>query len=230
MRAVMHQTWRDLLFAHWEVPAEALARRLPPGLQPDLFDGRAFLGVVPFRMTGVRLAGLPPLPGAAAFPELNVRTYVRRRGEGGVWFFSLDAASRMAVEVARRWFGLPYFRARMACEAQGEALGYASRRDDRRGPPAELRARYAPCGPPAVAAPGSLDDFLTNRLVLFAPGRGGRLLRAQVEHAAWPLQPARAEFEANSMVDGLGLPLRGEPRLLFARRLDVRVGAPRVTA
>jgi len=230
VRAVMHQTWRDLLFAHWEVPAGALGRLLPAGLAPDLFGGRAYLGVVPFRMTGVRLAGLPPLPGPGAFPELNVRTYVRRGGESGVWFFSLDAASRLAVEVARRWFGLPYFHARMACVAQGEALDYASRRVDRRGTPAVLRVRYEPCGPPAVAAPGSLDDFLTNRLVLFAPGRGGRLLRAAVEHAPWPLQPASAGFVENSMAEGLGLPLGGEPRLLFARRLDVRVGAPRPAA
>jgi len=226
VRTVMHQVWHDLLFAHWEVPAAAVARLLPASLQPDLFEGRAWLGVVPFRMTGVRLAGLPAVPGTAAFPELNVRSYVRHRDERGVWFFSLDAGNRLAVAVARRWFGLPYFRARMRCEADGEAVRYASRRDDARGAPAELRARYEPSGPPCVAPPGTLDDFLTNRLVLFAPGRDGRLLRAPVEHAAWPLQPARASVEVNSMAAWLGLPLQGPPRLLFSRRLDVRVGAP----
>ncbi len=225
---VMRQRWHDLLFAHWPVAPEALARHLPAGLRLDLFDGHAWLGVVPFRMTGVRLAGLPPLPGARAFPELNVRTYVRHGDAGGVWFFSLDAANRLAVAVARRWFGLPYFAARMRCEAQGEAVDYESVRLRARGPPAALRARYEPAGPPAVAHAGTLEDFLTHRLALFAADRRGRLLRADVAHAPWPLQPARAELAHNSMAEPLGLTLRGPPAsLLFARFLDVRVGAPR---
>jgi uncharacterized protein YqjF (DUF2071 family) len=224
----MHQRWHDLLFAHWPLPPAALDGRLPPGLRPDLFDGHAWLGVVPFRMSGVRLAGLPPLPGSGAFPELNVRTYVRHGEQPGVWFFSLDAASRLAVEIARRWFALPYFHARMSCAADGEGIRYASRRVDARGAPAELRARYAPLGPPAPSAPGTLEDFLTNRLTLFATDRRGRLVRGDVEHARWPLQPARAELELNTMGAALGLRLEGPPRsLLFARRLDVRIGAPR---
>ena len=231
VRAVMHQRWHDLLFAHWPLPAGALDGRLPPGLRPDSFDGRPWLGVVPFRMSGVRLAGLPPLPGSGAFPELNVRTYVRHGDQPGVWFFSLDARSRLAVEVARRWFGLPYFRAAMRCDPDGDDVRYASRRLDPRGPPAELRARYGPTGPPATATAGSLDDFLTNRLVLFALDRRGRLVRGDIEHACWPLQPAHAELELNTMASALGLPLHGPPAsLLFARRLDVRIGAPRLVA
>ncbi len=227
----MRQRWHDLLFAHWPLPPGALDGRLPPGLRADTFDGRAWLGVVPFRMSGVRLTGLPTVPGTGTFPELNVRTYVRHGAEGGVWFFSLDAASRLAVEVARRWFRLPYFHAAMSCTSDGEGLRYASRRLDARGAPAELRARYAPIGPPAVAPPGSLEDFLTNRLVLFAHGPRGGLVRGAIEHPAWPLQPARAELEVNSMGAALGLPTHGPPAsLLFARRLDVRIGAPRPCA
>ena len=224
----MHQRWHDLLFAHWPVPEATLARHLPPGLRLDTFEGRAWLGVVPFRMTGVRLAGLPPLPGAGAFPELNLRTYVRRGEVRGVWFFSLDAGSRMAVEVARRWFGLPYFRASMRCAADGDGIRYESRRTDPRGAPAELRASYAPTGPVSPAPPGSLEDFLTNRLTLFAPRPRGGLLAGRVEHAPWPLQPARAELAANTLAASLGLPLRDAPAsLLFSRRLEVRIGAPR---
>ena len=224
----MHQRWHDLLFAHWPVPEAALARHLPAGLRLDTFEGRAWLGVVPFRMTGVRLAGLPPLPGAGAFPELNLRTYVRRGDVRGVWFFSLDAGSRMAVEVARRWFGLPYFRASMRCVAEGDGIQYESRRTDPRGAPVELRASYAPTGPVSPAPPGSLEDFLTNRLTLFAPRPRGGLLAGRVEHAPWPLQPARAELPANTLAAALGLPLRDPPAsLLFSRRLEVRIGAPR---
>jgi len=128
VRAFMHQRWHDLLFAHWPVPAPAIASRLPAGLELDTFEGRAWLGVVPFRMSGVRLAGLPPLPGAGAFPELNLRTYVRRGDVRGVWFFSLDAASRLAVEAARLGFGLPYFHARMSTRPDGDGIVYSSER------------------------------------------------------------------------------------------------------
>lgn len=224
----LRQRWHDLLFAHWPVASDALRPRLPAGLLLDTFDGSAWLGVVPFRMSGVRAAGLPPLPGAGAFPELNVRTYVRRGDVRGVWFFSLDAASRLAVAAARAWFGLPYFQARMRCESDGPAVRYESLRLDARGAPAELRAHYEPTGAPTPAPAGTLEDFLTNRLTLFATDRRGRLRCADVEHAPWPLQPARAELFCNTMATGLGLPLREPPAsLLFARFLDVHIGLPR---
>src|SRR5437867_5100192 len=103
--------WHDLLFLHWPVRPEIIRPLIPNGLELDTFDGAAWIGVVPFRMTGVRLRWLPPLPGISAFPELNVRTYVRVRDRPGVYFFSLDAGSRTAVAMARAWFHLPYFHA-----------------------------------------------------------------------------------------------------------------------
>lgn len=113
----MAMTWEDVLFLHWPVPPEALAGFIPPPLRLDTFDGQAWLGVVPFRMSGIHLRGLPPIPGTAAFPEINVRTYaVAPDGRTGVWFFSLDATSRLAVRAARVWFGLPYFDARIRIE------------------------------------------------------------------------------------------------------------------
>jgi uncharacterized protein YqjF (DUF2071 family) len=225
----MHQRWHDLLFAHWPLPADALAGHLPAGLQPDLFDGRVWIGVVPFRMSGVRLAGLPPLPGTGAFPELNVRSYVRHGEQPGVWFFSLDAASRLAVEAARRWFGLPYFRAHMSCTPQGDGVRYASRRADPRGAPAELRAEYGPTGAVCPAPPGTLEDFLTRRLTLFALDRRRRLLRGDIRHVPWSLQPASATLAVNTMGAAAGFRLHGPPpSLLFARRLDVQILAPRV--
>ena len=230
----MAQRWHDLLFMHWPVEPEALARALPAPLRPELFDGRAWLGIIPFRMSGVRSRGLPPLPGLSAFPELNVRTYVSLPGRDGaprpgVWFFSLDAASWAAVQVARASFGLPYFHARMSCAADGDGVTYRSQR--RRGSAAELVMRYRPTGPPRAAAPGTLEHFLTERYCLYAPdGRGG-LRRAEILHAPWPLQPAEAEVERNTMAASLGLEaLPGAPRLHFARRLDVRVWLPRPLA
>jgi len=224
---VMFQRWHDLLFAHWQVTPEVLRRELPTGLELELFEGQAWLGVVPFRMSKVRLRGTPALPGLSAFPELNVRTYVRHRGKRGVWFFSLEAANRRAVRVARSWFHLPYFDATMELVERDGEIHYRSKRTHRGAPAAELVARYAPTAPVELAQPGSLEEFLTARYALFARGPRG-LLCGEIHHRPWPLQPARAAFEHNTMAAGLRLPLDAAPaHLAFARSLDVVVWAPR---
>ena len=228
---VMAQRWHDLLFMHWPVEAERLARALPAPLRPELFEGRAWLGIIPFRMSGVRLRGLPPLPGLSAFPELNVRTYVSLPGPGGaprpgVWFFSLDAASWAAVQVARASFGLPYFHARMSCAADGDGVRYRSQRLRAQGA-AELVMRYRPTGPPGAAAPGTLEHFLTERYCLFAATPDGRLLRGDIHHTPWPLQSAAARIEILSLHRAAGLELPATaPVLHFAKRLDVHLWAP----
>jgi len=224
---VMYQRWHQLLFAHWQVPVADLRRHLPLGLELDLFDGRAWLGVVPFRMSGVRLRGMPPLPGLSAFLELNVRTYVRCGEQRGVWFVSLDAANRPAVRAARRWFNLPYFEAEMELVERGGEIAYSSRRTHRVAPPAEFRARYGPVGPVQRAGAGTLEEFLTERYCLFAQGPRG-LLCGEIHHHPWPLQPARADIAANTMAQASGLRLEGPPLALhFARRLDVLIWPPR---
>jgi uncharacterized protein YqjF (DUF2071 family) len=216
----MRQTWHDLLFAHWPVDPAALRPWIPPPLTVDCFGGRAWLGVVPFHMSGVTPRGVPPIPGLSAFAELNVRTYVTLGDRAGVLFFSLDAASRPAVEMARLTYHLPYYRARMAVRADGESIHYSSRRADRRGRPAELVARYGPDGPVVGARPGTLDHFLTERYCLYAP-HAGRIHRAEIHHAPWPLQPGVATIERNTMAEAAGVSLPSEPPILhYARRLD----------
>ncbi len=224
---VMAQTWHDLLFAHRPIPAEELRAHIPESLEVDTFAGSAWLGVVPFRMSGVRLRGLPPFPGTGAFPELNLRTYVRLADRPGVWFFSLDAASRIAVAVARAWFRLPYFRARMRCDASGEAIDYASERTHTGAPPASLRASYAPDGAVFHARPGTLEHWLTERYCLYAARGTGQVWRGEIHHAPWPLQPARAELAecTLSQAQGIAVP-DAPPHLMFARRIDVRVWPP----
>src|ERR1700719_3421285 len=123
---IMAQSWHDLLFAHWQVDAGELRPHIPPQLAIDTFEGNAWLGVVPFRMSGVRLRWTPALPWLSAFPELNVRTYVTMQDKPGVWFFSLDAANAVAVAAARLSFHLPYFRARITCSACGGWIQYSS--------------------------------------------------------------------------------------------------------
>mgnify|MGYP002622672419 FL=1 len=217
----MTQMWHDLLFMHWPLPPDVLRPLLPPGLDLDTFDGRAWIGVVPFRMSGIRFRFLPPVPGTSAFPELNVRTYVTVGDKPGVWFFSLDASNRLAVAAARTWFRLPYFRARMATRAEGEWISYRSRRTHRGAPPGEFRARYRPTGPAATAAPGSLEHFLVERYCLYAPARRGGLARGEIDHEPWPLQPAECAVETNSVAP---VTLPPDPPLLhFALRVRTRV-------
>lgn len=219
---VMHMCWHDLLFAHWPLPPAVIAPLLPPGLAVDTYDGAAWIGVVPFGMSNVRPRYLPGAPTATAFLELNVRTYVKTPARHGVWFFSLDAASRLAVRAARAWVGLPYFDADMTCESDGAAFRYASRRTHRSAPHAEFRATYQPTGPVYRTQPGNLDHWLTERYALFAPPRHGQLGYLDIHHDPWPLQPAAAEIELNSMTAPYGITLpQTAPLLHFARRLDV---------
>lgn len=227
--------WVDLLFAHWPVPADAIQSHLPAGLELDTFDGQAWLGIVPFRMEDVAPRFLPAPPVLGAFPELNVRTYVRRAGvdggpggPGGVWFLSLDAASRLTVEGARIAFHLPYFRAEMSAHTEAGWVEYRSRRTDSRGPAAVFDARYRPVGPVELAAPASLAAFLTDRRRLYAADRQGRLSSTLIRHAPWPLQPAEAEIATNTMAAAHGISLPAtDPLLHFAKRVDVMGWWPR---
>jgi uncharacterized protein YqjF (DUF2071 family) len=213
------QSWRDLLFAHWPISAADLRSAVPEQLEVQEFDGTAWVGLVPFRMAGVMRRPLPDLPGISAFPELNVRTYVTRDGKPGVWFLSLDAANALAVWAARRFFHLPYYRARMSCTEADDGIRYTSAR-----PGAEFAGFYAPTSPPYLAKPGSLEHWLTERYCLFAQAPDGTIKRNDIHHQPWPLQTARATFERNTMFDFHRLTVPGPPPLLhFAKRLDVIV-------
>jgi len=221
---VMTQTWHDLLFAHWPLDAAVMARALPAGVEVDCFDGQAWIAVVPFHMANVVPRGVPPWRWLSAFAELNVRTYVRVNGRPGVWFFSLDAASRAAVATARALARLPYFNAAMRIERDADSgwIHYRSRRTDARGAPAELAARFRPVGPIVAAPPGSLEHFLTERYCLFTATAAGRLYSVDVHHRPWPLQVAEAEIERNTMAAAAGIGLPPVPPLLhFAQRVDV---------
>ena len=217
---LMGQTWHDLLFAHWALPAETLEPLVPEPLQLDLRDGRAWLGVTPFLIGGLRLRGTPPVPWLSRFPELNVRTYVRYGGRPGIHFLSLDAARVAAVAAARRAYRLPYFHAKMEAAREGTSVRYQSRRLDRSGPPAELRARYRPAGPRLPIDDGSLERWLAERYCLYVVDERKRALRADIHHSPWPLQRADAIIERNTMAAPFGLELDSEPLLHYSVRQD----------
>ena len=179
--------------------------------------------MIPFLMSDVRPRFAPSVL-AFRFPELNVRTYVRHKHKPGVWFFSLDAASHLAVWTARRFYHLPYRFAKMSTFSRGEFIEYQSRRAG--VPDAQLRCRYRPLGTPVHFRAGTLDSWLTDRYCLFAINRRGEIFRGDIVHEPWPLQPAEVEIETNTMTSPLGLVLPPEtPLVHFAKRLDVRAWA-----
>jgi uncharacterized protein YqjF (DUF2071 family) len=217
--------WHDLLFAHWRVPPEALRPHVPPSLALDTRDGAAWLGVVPFRMTGVGMRGLPDVPGTASFPEINVRTYVTQGAHPGVWFFSLDAANPLAVATARRALRLPYYLARMRARRRHGWIEYRSERIHRGAPPATFVGRYRALASRPPIADAALAAWLTERYCLYALARDGSVRRMHVRHRPWTLEPAECEIAENRMAEPLGLRLSDPPdSLLFARRLDVLSG------
>ena len=221
---VMTQTWSDLLFAHWPIDARQLRPKLPAELTLDLYDGTAWIAVVPFRMSNVGARGVPALPMVSAFPELNVRTYVIVDDKPGVYFFSLDAASTLAVAAARTLFNLPYHRASMAVARRGPEVAYESRR---RGAAAELAVRYAADGDPFEPRPGSLEYFLTERYCLYNRSRRGAAYRLDIHHPPWTLRPARAQLVRNTMLQASGLALPTDsPLLHFVERQDVVAWLP----
>ena len=226
-RWIMTQTWHDLLFAHWPIDAAHLATKIPSPLELDLFQGQAWLGIVPFRMTNVTARGVAPWPWVSAFPELNVRTYVRVRDQPGVYFFSLDAGNPLAVCAARTLFQLPYYWAHMtlvAADNGHRTIRYSSRR---RASDAELVASYRPDGPAFQARAGTIEHFLTERYCLYTVDRHARASRLEIHHPPWRLQPATAVCRVNTMTDRLGIRLPSSaPLLHFATRQDVVAWRP----
>jgi uncharacterized protein len=217
----MTQTWHDLLFANWPVDPEVLRTKIPVPFELDLFDEHAWLSLVPFDMSNVAARFTPSLPGLWTFPEVNVRTYVRVGGKPGVFFFSLDAANRPAVAAAQIFLNLPYKNAAIALTHDDAGVRYEVRRRDGA---ARLSATYAPIGSVFVAAPGTVEHFLTERYCLYHVNRRGQPYRMDIHHPPWQLQRAEWRAQSNTMfeADGLATP-PGLPTLYFSRRQDVVV-------
>lgn len=223
-RPVGFQRWRHLLFLHWEVPVDALRPLVPAELSIDTFEGRAYVGLVPFTMRDVSLYGSPSVPGVSNFHELNVRTYVHHQGrDPGVWFFSLDAASTLPVLVARATFSLPYYRAAMRLDIEGAEVRYSSHRRFSRSSPARFECRYRIGEPLGAARPDTFEHWLVERYILFArPRRGLRL--GQVHHRPYPVQRAEILDLRESMLTAAGLPAPSDgPHVLYSPGVDVDI-------
>jgi len=222
----MAMRWEHLAFLHWPIDEEAVRPFVPRGLDVETRDGSAWIGVTPFLMSGVRARLTPAVPGLSRFPELNVRTYVSAEDKPGIWFFSLDATSELAVLGARCLFGLPYFGASMHIATDRDEVRYRSRRLGTGKGGIRFSGAYRPTGPVFRAEPGTLEHWLTERYCLYSR-RGGKLFRGEIHHDPWPLQPASADVDENTMTRPMGLDLGPAPALVhFARRLDVVAWSP----
>ncbi len=220
---VMKQRWAGLAFFHWPVDPETISSRLPPGLHLDTFEGKAYIGIVPFFMQRVRPIGLPPLPWLSWFHELNVRTYVfDEKGNPGVWFFSLDCDQPIAVEIARRAFNLPYRHAAMS-STTGDEIHYRSRRKNL--PLPEASFRYSTPSSPEPAAPGSLDWFLVERYLLFSTDAESNLHTGRVHHSPYLIEQATGTGYSTMpfTLNGFPEPTSPPASVLLANPVDVTV-------
>jgi uncharacterized protein YqjF (DUF2071 family) len=217
---IMAQTWADLLFAHWPVPPEQLLRLVQAPLQLDTFDGRAWVGVVAFRISDLHLRGLPPVPTLSGFPEVNLRTYVRLGNRPGVLFLSLQCANRLGMAIARPWFRLPYRFADVQLTRQSGQVHFTSRSPEQ----ADFTAVYSPTSTAHALAPGSLEAWLTERYCYFAQCGSRGIFRCDIAHAPWRLAPARAHISRNSLplMFNLRLP-ECQPLLHYAAHVQTRI-------
>jgi len=220
---IMYQTWGKLLFLHWRVPESVLRAHVPSALPIDTFDGSAWIGVTPFTMWNVRPAFVPPIPLASSSHELNVRTYVTLDGQPGVWFFSLDANSALAVWGAWLAFSLPYHRARMHLEEAGGAIHFRSQRSEPGSRQALLEIQWSRGERLPLSSVGSLEFFLMERYCLYTQN-AGRLYRCRIQHRPWPLCRARLDRLHSTMIEANGIAAPdGEP-LVHAQAEAIQVG------
>jgi uncharacterized protein len=227
---VGYQRWRDLLFVHWAVPLGALRPLVPSELEIDLFAGQAYVSLIPFSIVESRPARAPRAL-ATSFLETNLRTYVRAAdGEAGIYFFSLDASSLLAVAAARLLYGLPYFPARMSIRREGSRIEYMSRR--RGAPNARLRVAWSVGDALGPAAACTRDYFLIERYNLYV-ARRDRLFRGRVHHRPYPLSRVTLESMSETLLSAAGLAApTGASCSHYSPGVDVdifwleRVGAP----
>jgi len=219
---IINQSWSELLFAHWVIPVAVMRQLVPPQFELDLYEGQAYIGVVPFLMQEVSPRYVPSMPWLSYFPELNVRTYVTYNGHPGVYFFSLDAGNPIAVWIACTFYHLPYFNAAMTCKVSAsegkQQITYRSVRSSQKSP-CSLDMSYGPAGDVFLSRSGSLDHFLTERYCLFTIHEN-QVYRGDIHHKPWPLQPAWAQWRENRMVDPLGIRLEGQPILHYVENID----------
>lgn len=217
------QNWRELLFMHWTLPPEAVRKLIPAQVELDLWDGQAYVGMVPFRMEKIRPSWLPGLF-AMDFLELNLRTYVHFKGRPAVWFFSLEASSWLAVNAARTGWSLPYHHASMTTSREGQRVHYESARKSSN---ATLLVDYEIGEELGASVPGTREHFLLERYLLLSDRRGA-ILEGQVHHTPYVAHRVKVNEVRQSILDAGGMPAQTSPPVCahFSPGVDVEVFGP----
>ncbi len=219
----MTQRWTDLAYLHWRYDPAVIQKLLPDGLEVDTFNGSAWVGLIPFSMRDVGLPKLPAIPYFGDFPEVNVRTYVRRNGIPGVWFFSLDVNRLAPALVARTTYLLPYCWGKASNELTGDTLKTSVKR---RWPDVASTTIEVQVGD-AINEPDELANFLTARWGLYSRGLGKSLMYAPVDHEPWLLHTATLISLQDTLIVAAGIPApQGEPHVMFSPGVSVRIGMP----
>lgn len=214
----MWQTWEHLLFANWPVPPALLRPLIPAQIEVDTFDGQAWVTIIPFLLSGVRIRSAPRIPLMHTFPEINVRTYVRAGGKRGIYFLSLDAANPLITSIAKKWYRLPYHPATMQFQRRGDEIDVQSRRWRSSSAAGQFSATYRPDSSLFLPQPGSLEHWLTERYTLFCQcARSQKIYGADVYHEPWKVKKAAATLRENTLAHSF-LSLERDPHLcLYAR-------------
>lgn len=226
---VMQQTWKDLLFIHYKIPYNTLRALVPQELELDTYNEETWISITPFKMRNVRFRMMPPIPTATNFLEMNLRTYVKLNGKGGIYFFSLDASSTLSVIGARTGAFLPYFTANMSVNEENGVFHFKSRRnrDNKIG----LDVKYKPKSTPFESSKGSLEEWLVERYCLFQESVKGKFLEIDIHHLKWPLQQAEAQIMANTLTEPLGFAIPDTPPLInFSKCQKVLVWPPKIVS
>ncbi|MEM8867198.1 MAG: DUF2071 domain-containing protein [Verrucomicrobiota bacterium] len=223
----LYQSWKSLLFLHWQIDPATIQTRLPQGLEIDTFQGKAYLGVVPFYMHALRPRFGPPCPGISYFPELNLRTYVRdATGRKGVWFFSLDAHSKLSVWIARTFFSLPYRYATMSYSIDQDQT--TQMRSQRQGEALQTFS-YRPTQRIGPARAGSLEAFLVERYRFYSASSKGQLFIGELTHAPYDLHQADVSQYSKTLfaINGFATPDTPPCHIVYSPGVSVKAFAIR---
>ena len=227
-------TWRHGLFVHWPVDPDDLRPHVPDQLTLETWDGAAWLSILPFVLADVGIRGTPSAA-RIAFPELNVRTYVRYRGDSGLFFFSIDVGSPLLAALVGQT-RLPVHYANMRVSASGDEVVFSSRReptypstvtDEPDNHSGWFAATYRPDGEVFRAEPGTFEHWWAERRRFYAPEADG-VLMAEIAHERWPLRPAEVTIHENTMFEANDLPApTGSPRAYYCDELSMTGSIPR---
>ncbi|MGI2327958.1 YqjF family protein [Planococcus sp. YIM B11945] len=221
---IMFQQWEDVLFLHWPVPQKLLVPHIPAELELDAYDGCAWISLVLFKAKNTRPRFMPPVPGVRTYLELNVRTYVKCKGKAGVFFFSLDADSLLAVKAATTGDFLPYRYARMCLAKKEETWKFSSQVIHPGTVPESLRLSFQIASPPIEK--NRLDRWLVERYCLWTKPKN-QVFRVDIAHEPWTLQYVKGSIHHNSMASFILVKLPQEQAIVhYSKSQKVRFYPP----